>query len=66
MEYKELIRAEIEFNNEYEYSNFKIPEQFGKDITNTQLGMDVRLIKLYRGDFLEILRKEEENEDSKI
>ncbi len=60
--YKGLIRAEVEFNNEYEYSNFKIPEWFGKDITNTELGMDARLIKLDRGDFLEILRKEEENE----
>lgn len=64
--YKGLIRVEVEFNNEYEYSNFKIPEWFGKDITNTELGMDARLIKLNRRDFLEILRKEEENEDSKI
>ena len=64
--YKGLIRAEVEFNNEYEYSNFKIPEWFGKDITNTELGMDARLIKLDRGDFLEILGKAEENEDSKI
>ena len=64
--YKGLIRVEVEFNNEYEYSNFEIPKWFGKDITDTELGMDARLIKLDRGDFLEILRKEEENEDSKI
>ncbi len=60
--YKGLIRAEVEFNNEYEYNNFEIPEWFGKDITNTELGMDARLIKLDREDFLEILRMEEENE----
>lgn len=60
--YKGLIRAEIEFNNEYEYSNFEIPKWFGKDITNTELGMDVRLIKLDRESFLEILRMEAENE----
>ncbi len=60
--YKGLIRAEVEFNNEYEYNNFEIPECFRKDITNTELGMDARLIKLDREDFLEILRMEEENE----
>ncbi len=60
--YKGLIRAEVEFNNEYEYNNFEIPEWFGKDITNTELGMDARLIKLDREDFLEILKMEEENE----
>ena len=60
--YKGLIRAEVEFNNEYEYNNFEIPEWFGKNITNTELGMDVRLIKLDREDFLEILKMEEENE----
>ena len=60
--YKGLIRAEVEFNNEYEYNNFEIPEWFGKDITNTELGMDARLIKLDREDFLEILRMEEEYE----
>ena len=60
--YKELIRVEVEFNNEYEYSNFKIPKWFGKNITNTELGMDARLIKLDREDFLKILRMEQENE----
>ena len=60
--YKGLIRAEVEFDSEYEYNNFEIPEWFGKDITNTELGMDARLIKLAREDFLEILRKEEESE----
>lgn len=60
--YKGLIRAEVEFNNEYEYNNFEIPGWFGKDITNTELGMDARLIKLDREDFLEILRMEEEHE----
>ena len=60
--YQGLIRAEVEFNNEYEYSKFKIPIWFGKDITKTELGMDARLIKLDREDFLKILRMEEENE----
>lgn len=60
--YKGLIRAEIEFNNECEYNNFEIPEWFGKDITNTELGMDAKLIKLDRKGFLEILRMEKENE----
>ena len=60
--YKGLIRAEVEFDSEYEYNNFEIPEWLGKDITNTELGMDARLIKLAREDFLEILRMEEESE----
>lgn len=58
--YEGLIRAEIEFNNEYEYNNFKIPKWFGKDISDTQLGMDAKLIKLDREMFLKILRMEEE------
>lgn len=58
--YKGLIRAEVEFNNEYEYSDFEIPEWFGKDITNTELGMDARLIKLDRESFLKILEVENE------
>ena len=58
--YKGLIRAEVEFNNEYEYSKFEIPEWFGKDITNTELGMVARLIKLDRESFLEILEAENE------
>lgn len=57
--YQGLIRAEIEFNNEYEYSNFKIPKWLGKDITNTELGMDAKLVKLDREEFLKILRGEE-------
>lgn len=57
--YEGLIRAEIEFNNEYEYNNFKIPKWFGKDISDTQLGMDAKLIKLDREMFLKILRMEE-------
>ena len=63
--YQGLIRAEIEFNNEYEYSNFEIPEWLGKDITNTELGMDAGLIKLDREDFLEILRRKS-MEDNQI
>lgn len=60
--YKGLVRAEVELSNEDEYRNFEIPEWFGKDITNTELGMDARLIKLDRANFLEILTMEEENE----
>ena len=60
--YKGLVRAEVELSNEDEYRNFEIPEWFGKDITNTELGMDAKLIKLDRANFLEILTMEEENE----
>ncbi len=60
--YKGLVRAEVELSNENEYKNFEIPEWFGKDITNTELGMDARLVKLDRANFLEILRMEEANE----
>lgn len=56
--YKGLVRAEVELSNENEYKNFEIPEWFGKDITNTELGMDARLVKLDRVNFLEILRME--------
>lgn len=57
--YEGLIRAEIEFDNENEFNNFKVPKWFGKDITNTQLGMDAKLIKLDREKFLKILKMEE-------
>lgn len=54
--YEGLVRAEIEFDSEYEYNNFQVPDWFGKDITDTELGMDARLIKLDRKMFLDKLR----------
>jgi len=57
MKYDGLLRVEIEFNNIEEYNNFKIPDWFGNEITNTKLGLDAELIKLNREEFLKILEK---------
>lgn len=54
--YEGLVRAEVEFEDEFEYNNFQVPKWFGKDITDTELGMDARLIKLDRKIFLEKLK----------
>jgi len=54
-EYEGLVRAEFEFDSENEATNFKPPEWVGKEITNTDLGRDGRLIELSKNKFLELL-----------
>lgn len=48
-EYDGLVRAETEQN--------VVPEWFGKEITETDLGRDRRLVKLNRNDFLNLLNE---------
>lgn len=49
--YEGLIRAEVEFSSETEAQNFKPPEWFGKEITNTKLARDASLIDLNAEEF---------------
>lgn len=55
-EFEGLIRLEIDFNSEEEAKNFVVPEEYGIDITNSPLGMDGRLAKLTKEDFLSELK----------
>lgn len=55
--YEGLMRIEIEFNNIEEYNNFEIPEWLGNEITNTKIGLDAKLIKLDREEFLKVLEE---------
>ena len=57
MEYDGLVRVEVEFEDMEEYNSFQIPNWFGKEITNTKLGLDAELIKLNREEFLKILNE---------
>ncbi|MBP9818242.1 hypothetical protein KBC75_05880 [Candidatus Shapirobacteria bacterium] len=50
-----LVRAEFEFENEDEAKKFVSPDWVGKEITETEIGRDGRLIQLSREEFLEIL-----------
>jgi len=54
--FKGLERVEVEFLNEKEARNFKPPKWFGKEITNTELSRDKKLVKLERKGFLKILK----------
>lgn len=56
-EYDGLIRAEVEFKSEGEAKNFVPPVWFGCEITDTDLGMDKRLISLSRDEFRKLLEK---------
>ena len=56
-EYEGLIRAEFEFNSEIEARNFVPPEWIGREITDTKLGRDGKLVNLSRNDYLNILKK---------
>lgn len=53
--YEGLSRVEVEFKSLEEYNSFVIPAWFGKEITNTKLGLDVKLISLSRIEFLQLL-----------
>ncbi|PIU03440.1 hypothetical protein COT44_03280 [Candidatus Shapirobacteria bacterium CG08_land_8_20_14_0_20_39_18] len=51
-----LVRVEVEFKNEEDVRNFVPPDWFGKEMTNTELGRDARLIDLDKEDFIKLLR----------
>jgi adenylate cyclase len=53
--YDGLVRAEVEFSSEMEAKNFQPYNWMGKEITNTQLGNDSRLIKLDPKEFKDLL-----------
>ena len=56
-EFEGLIRLEVDFNSEEEAKNFLPPDDYGVDITNSVLGMDGRLAKLTKEDFLSELNR---------
>lgn len=55
--YDGLIRIEIKFKNENELDNFKPLKWFGKEITNTPLAFDSKLIELNNEEFNYYLNK---------
>lgn len=60
--YEGLRRVEVEFNSVETFEKFESPSWFGKEITNTDIGMDVKLIKLDKETFFECLNKLNESE----
>lgn len=52
-----LIRAEVEFETEQDANNFEIPSWLGREITETKLGKDSKLIALSNEEFLYELNK---------
>lgn len=61
--YEGLVRAEVEASSIKELESFKIPNLFGREITNSNIGMDAKLIKLSRDEFLKELLNENERID---
>lgn len=53
--YEGLCRAEVEFLSETAAKAFVPLDWMGKEITNTPLGKDSKLITLERGEFLQLL-----------
>lgn len=53
--FKWLSRVEVEFKDEIEARNFKIPDWFWKEITDSSLWRDSKLIKLSHKDFQELI-----------
>ena len=53
--YDGLIRAEVEFSSEEEAKSFEVPNWFGKEITNSPLGRDSRLLKLSEEEFQSLI-----------
>ena len=51
-----LIRAEVEFDSEEMANSFNPPAWFGKEITNTGLGKDKKLIRLSKEEFRKLLK----------
>ena len=54
-DYEGLVRAEVDFFSEEEAKNFQPYDWMGKEITNTQLGKDSKLIQLTRKKFKDLL-----------
>ena len=52
-----LIRAEVEFASEEDAQRFTPPDWMGKEITDTPLGRDSRLLDLADKEFKELLSK---------
>ncbi|OGE30576.1 hypothetical protein A2631_03405 [Candidatus Daviesbacteria bacterium RIFCSPHIGHO2_01_FULL_44_29] len=52
-----LIRAEVEFPSEEKAQAFKAPDWFGKEISDTPLSRDSRLLDLSDEDFKKLLSK---------
>lgn len=61
--YEGLARVEVEFLSRDELENFEVPDWFGREITNDDIGMDARLIKLSRDEFLKKILNENERID---
>ncbi len=55
-DFKGLIRIEVDFINEAEANCFVTPNWFGKEISNSDLGRDRKLIKLNANKFQELLK----------
>ena len=51
------MRAEIEFKSEYEAQNFKPFDWMGREITNTMLGKDSKLVQLSKEEFKKLLKE---------
>lgn len=56
-QFKGLIRAEVEFESESEAKKYKPLSWFGREITNTDLGRDKKLVKLSEKKFNILLQK---------
>jgi CYTH domain-containing protein len=54
-DYEGLIRVEVEFSSEEEAKNFQSYDWMGKEITDTKLGKDAKLIQLTKKEFKDLL-----------
>lgn len=55
--YDGLIRIEVKFNDKDEMDSFRPPKWFGKDITDTPLAFDSKLIELSNEEFKDCLKE---------
>lgn len=51
-----LVRVEVKFESESEAENFESLQWFGKEITDTLLGRDSRLVGLSKGELQKLLK----------
>ena len=54
-DFEGLNRIEVEFSSVEEAKKFKSPNWFGKEITNSKLGKDKKLIRLDKEEFKQLL-----------
>lgn len=54
-EFTNLNRLEVEFSSLDEAEKFEVPKYFGKEITDSKLGKDSRLIQLSKEEFEKLL-----------